>query len=155
MTPPPCAADGRGLTGPHPNPLSSVILRQPCVHPVSLHRYAGRWIVVRVSEESPAPGEQIGSLAGIDWVSLNVISGPVTAEPAAGTGHGRVLFDPAAELAMRFPSLAWPATFVLDPDGRLIAILDDRGWPIFIEQLARRGGQASAGGAIDQQDIHL
>ena len=44
-------------------------------------------------------------------------------------------------------------TFVIDPEGRLIAILDDHGWPEFLDDLLRQLERPPAHGAIDQQDI--
>ena len=64
-----------------------------------------------------------------------------------------VVYDPAHDLAGRFPAIGCPATFVIDPDGRLIAILDDHGWPEFLDELMRQTDRAPAHGAIDQQDI--
>lgn len=63
------------------------------------------------------------------------------------------MFDPKHGFAHRFPAIDFPATFVIDPDGRLIAVLDDHGWPEFLEELVRQSGTSQAHGAIDQQDI--
>lgn len=138
-----------GLTGPHPNLLSDLRLVKPCGGSVSLHRYAGRWVVLRVTEQPPDSDRAIGTLPAADFVALNVVSGPAMeagARPA-------VVFDPRHGFAHRFPAIDFPATFVIDPEGRLIAVLDDHGWPEFLKALVRETGSRQARGAIDQQDI--
>ena len=144
-----CLPSRWGLTGPHPNPLSDLQLVQACGSAVSLHRYAGRWLVVRLTERPPDPSHAIGDLPSTDFVPLNVVDGPGPASPSPV----QVLFDPTHGFTRRFPALDCPATFVIDPEGRLIAILDDQGWPEFLEELIRHTGRATAHGAIDQQDI--
>ena len=144
-----CLPSRWGLTGPHPNPLSDLRLVQTCGSAVSLHRYAGRWVVIRLTEEPPDPARVICNLPSADFVPLNVVDGPAT----AAVSSVPILFDQAHGLARRFPALDCPATFVIDPEGRLIAILDDQGWPDFLEELIRQTGRVAARGAIDQQDI--
>lgn len=138
-----------GLTGPHPNPLSDLWLVKPCGGAVSLHRYAGRWVVLRVTEQAADANCSVGDLPVSDFVALDVIAGPVTGSDAQPS----LMFDPNHAFAHRFPALEFPAVFVIDPEGRLIAILDDHGWPEFLEELVRQTGTAPAHGAIDQQDI--
>lgn len=138
-----------GLTGPHPNPLSDLRLVKPCGGSVSLHRYAGRWVVLRVTEQPPDSERAVGALPEADFVALNVVAGPALAADAMPP----LVFDPKHGFAHRFPAIDFPATFVIDPDGRLIAILDDHGWPEFLEDLVRQTGPQQARGAIDKQDI--
>lgn len=138
-----------GLTGPHPNPLSDVRLVQPCGLSVSLHRYAGRWVVVRVTEQPPDADRIVAGGTGMDFVALNVVAG----QPATNGGTDALMYDPNHQFAHRFPALDFPATYVIDPDGRLIAVLDDQGWPDFLDELLRQTGPVTAHGAIDQQDI--
>lgn len=145
----PCHPTRWGLTGPHPNPLSDLRLFKPCGEGVSLHRYAGRWVILRLTDGPPGPGGGIGDLPYADFMPLNVVSGPIA---HADTGVP-VIYDTANGLAHRFPAIDCPATFVIDPEGRLVAILDDHGWPDFLEDLLRQTARKPARGAIDQQDI--
>ncbi len=144
-----CLPNRWGLTGPHPNPLSDLRLVKPCGAAVSLHRYAGRWVVIRLTEHPPDTPQALADLSVSDFVSLNVVDGPASsiASPVP------LLFDPMHGFVQHFPALNCPATFVIDPEGRLIAILDDQGWPEFLEELFRQNGRVPAHGAIDQQDI--
>jgi hypothetical protein len=136
--------------GPHPNPLSDLQLVKPCGGPVSLHRYAGRWVVVRVTDARPDPDTPVCEVPGVDFVPVNVVTGPIR---AGQDDSLPVVFDPSDGFAQRFPAIARPATFVVDPEGRLVAILDDHGWPGFLRDLLRPTGRLPAHGAIDQQDI--
>lgn len=149
MSTSPCRPTRWGLTGPHPNPLSDLRLSKPCGESVSLHRYAGRWVILRLTDRAPDPDGTIGDLPHADFVPLNVVAGPIDGIAPAVP----VIYDTAAGFADRFPAIAYPATFVIDPDGRLIAILDDHGWPNFLEELLRQTDRTPAHGAIDQQDI--
>jgi hypothetical protein len=145
----PCLPGRWGLTGPHPNPLSDLRLFKPCGTAVSLHRYAGRWVVLRLTEQPPDPSWAPGDLPSADFVPLNVVAGPISATRASVP----IVFDPMHGLSTRFPAIDCPATFVIDPEGRLIAILDDQGWPEFLADLLHHTGRTPAHGAIDQQDI--
>lgn len=144
-----CTSGRWGLTGPHPNLLSDLRLVKSCGTAVSLHRYAGRWVIIRLTERPPDSPQALGDLPSADFVPLNVVDGPAS---SAGSTVP-LLFDPTHGFTRNFPGLGCPATFVLDPDGRLIAILDDQGWPEFLEELIRQTHRVPAHGAIDQQDI--
>jgi hypothetical protein len=149
MSTSPCLPSRWGLTGPHPNPLSDLRLQKPCGEFVSLHRYAGRWVVLRLTDRAPDPDGIIGVVPHTDFVPLNVVAGPIhEASPVVP-----VIYDTTAGFAHRFPAIGCPATFVIDPDGRLIAILDDHGWPDFLEELLRQTDRTPAHGSIDRQDI--
>ena len=146
----PCLPGRRGLMGPHPNLLSDLTFLKPCGKPVTLHRFAGRWVIARVTDDPPEPDTPLCDFPDIDFVPINVVAGPVRGASDADTP---VLYDPAGGFAERFPAIARPATFVLDPEGRLVAIIDDHGWPDFLRDLLRKAGRLPAHGAIDQQDI--
>jgi hypothetical protein len=138
-----------GLTGPHPNPLTDLRLYKPCGGAVSLHRYSGRWIVLRLTEQQPEPDRTLGDLSRADFVPINVVAGPILPVDT----NLPVMFDTTHGFARRFPAIACPATFVIDPEGRLIAILDDHGWTEFLDALLKTSARAPAHGAIDQQDL--
>jgi hypothetical protein len=147
----PCPPCQWGLTGPHPNPLSDLLLRRPSGATVSLHRYAGRWLIARVSDVDPGEAPPSGDLLPEDFVPVFVVSGPIP--PGAARDDGGVVYDTARAFATRFPAIDLPATYVIDPEGRLVAILDDHGWPGFLEGLIRETGKAPAHGAIDRRDL--
>src|SRR5665811_117609 len=44
--------------------------------------------------------------------------------PDVGDGGPAALFDPPGVFASMFPALAWPATFLLEPEGRLATVAE-------------------------------
>lgn len=119
----------------------------------SLHRYAGRWIILRAAREWDPPALLDADVRGLDAVMLNVVTGPVIPLSDGDEGVGEIVFDTHHRIESRFPSLDWPATFVLDPEGRLVAILSDTALPIFLSDLVRSQRTTFSSGAIDRRDI--
>jgi hypothetical protein len=135
-------------------PFDRLVLNKPTGDTFSLHRFAGRWIIVRVAERLDAAGLLPESTPGLDAVALNVVAGPIVQPNGTAHGAGEIAFDTDHLVEQRFPTLDWPAIFVLDPHGRLAAILTDEAYGDFLAELVRRQRRLQTSGAIDRRDIH-
>jgi hypothetical protein len=135
-----------------PRALDDLRLAKACGGPISLHRYAGRWVILRVAASFDGKVLLSNGARRLDAVPLNVIPGPVQAD--VGADHGEpVVFDPMDLIAERFPALDWPATFILDPHGHLVAILTDESYDSFLHELVHTLGPHHPQGTIDGGDI--
>ena len=135
-----------------PRQLDDLRFSKACGGPISLHRFAGRWVILRVVESFDGKILLSNGARRLDAVPLNVVCGPV--KVSDGEEHGEpVVFDPTASIAERFPALQWPATFIIDPEGHLVAILTDQSYDAFLHELVQKWVPAHPPGTIDGGDI--
>ena len=148
-----CLADMLG----HHNTFDRVCLYRPAGETIRLHRFLGRWLFLRVAD-GPDGAMLPGHRQDVDGVALNVII-----DPSRTAGHPNgwadtIAFDRTGSFDRRFPELQWPATFIIDPTGELVAILTDETYEPFVQSLVRAGRTSpSYGGieAIDRADLKL
>lgn len=138
---------------PAPQRFDRIVLHRHGGCTVSLHRFAGRWVILRVAEAPDGDGLLESAVGDLDAVVLNVVAGPVNGAVPGRERIAEVVYDADGHLAERFPSLTWPSTFVVDPDGQLSAILSDQAFGPFLAELVRRERAHDPSGAIDRRDL--
>lgn len=117
---------------------------------VSLRRYLHRWLVLWVTDD---PGAAIAPPRFHDGAfRIAVLVGETPAGPLSGS-EATTLYGCTGELAAMFPDLAWPATFLVNPEGRLVAIVEGDDRAGLIRQFLYSVPQPYSGGAIDLGDI--
>ena len=131
--------------------IDRIILRKSCGSTLSLHRFLGRWIIMRVTDV-PDGGMLPGCRPGIDGVTMNVVTDPDAFSRGLSSIEDTVV-DHAGSFERSFPGLHWPATFVIDPAGRLVAILTDESYEPFVQTIVRNGPTSHSDGAVDLGDI--
>lgn len=153
MTNRPSNLPGSLADSPAAQPFDRIVLHRHGGCTVSLHRFAGRWVILRVAEGKDDSALLEGAVGGLDAVVLNVVPGPVNGVTPLPASTAEVVYDADGHLAERFPSLTWPSTFVVDPDGQLSAILSDQAFGPFLAELVRRERAHDPSGAIDRRDL--
>lgn len=132
--------------------IDDIVLQRHTGEVVSLHRYAGRWLVLRVVDDPGAIG-QTTIQQGFNAIALNVVLGSEVTGVRTHTDDDTVVFDKACRFRRVFPSLSWPATFIIDPDGQLAAILKDDSYDVFVRSLIGTGRGVTSRGAVDLGEI--
>jgi hypothetical protein len=134
--------------------LSGIALRDRSGRSVSLHRYVGRWLVLRVSD-LPNSDHLLRCCRDLDGVVIDVVTdeGALPESEHFSRNGLSCLLDGDGSFPRWFPALQWPATFVIDPSGKLIAILTDETCEPFMRSIGRCGRSASTFGAVDLGDI--
>ncbi len=135
-------------------PVGSIVLRDRIGRSVSLHRYVGRWLVLRVSDLPD--GEHLSRCCdGLDGVVMDVVVDEESLPESEHCSHRgcTCMLDDDGIFSRWFPALQWPATFVIDPSGELVAILNDETCEPFMQSLVRRSRSAPSFGAIDRGEI--
>lgn len=132
--------------------MTDVVLRKRAGEVFSLHRYAGRWLVLRVVDE-PGAVELPAIRQGFDAIALSVVAGETSHGLQSVLEGDSTVYDGGCWFKRSFPSLSWPATFVINPAGQLAAILNDDTYESFVRSLVGSGRGASSHGAIDLGDI--
>lgn len=117
---------------------------------VSLKRFLRQWLVMRVTDnpcpDATAPEFRQGAL------HITVLLGE-TATPVDCQPGGSVLYDRHQRLATMYPGLVWPATFLLNPEGRLVAIVEGDDQAGLIQHVLNGVSGSASGGGIDLGDI--
>lgn len=148
-----CLADPLG----HKHTFDRVLLYRPAGETIRLHRFRGRWLTLRVAEgpdEAMLPSHR----QDVDGIALNVI---VDSSKTIGHLNGfkdTIAFDRTGSLGQCFPGLQWPAIFIIDPAGELVAILSDDNYETFMHSLVQDGRTSPTYGgvdAIDRADLKL
>gem|GEM_PF-3232910 len=88
---------------------------------ISIRRFLRRWLVIRVSDDPCSPVEPPEFREGA--FRITVMLGAIPARPDC-KGSSPMLYDHHQQLAKMYSGLVWPATFLLNPEGRLVAILE-------------------------------
>lgn len=132
--------------------IDDIVLQRCTGEAVSLHRYAGRWLVLRVVDDSGKIG-QTTIQQGFNAITLNVVLGSQSADGRNDPDDDTVVFDHASRFRQVFPSLSWPSTFVVDPEGQLAAILNGDSYDVFVRSLISSGQSLTSHGAIDFGDV--
>jgi len=125
---------------------------------IRLNRFRGRWLILRVTE-APDGALLPGLREGVDGVALNVFLDPASVNGKLN-GHcpETIAIDHAGAFRRCFPQQEWPATFIVDPVGELVAILSDECYEPFVQSLIRDGRMYPSFGrveAIDRTDLKL
>jgi hypothetical protein len=132
--------------------LDEIVFHKPGGTTLSLRRFLGRWIIMRVIESLDA-GLLPERRDGLDSVAMNVVVNPEALDGTPATLPDTVL-DDAHAFRKSFPGLSWPSTFVIDPSGQLVAILSDESYEPFMHCLVGSGRSTQLSGAIDLGDIN-
>lgn len=117
---------------------------------VSLKRFLRRWLVMRVTNhpcpDVPAPEFRQGAFR------ITVLLGEQALHADCHPGSW-VLYDRHQRLATMYPGLVWPATFLLNPEGRLVAIVEGHDQAGLIQYVLDGVSDPVSGGSIDLSDI--
>lgn len=136
--------------------VGRIMLQRPAGEQVRLHRFLGRWLILRVTEA--VDGDLLPKYRrDVDGVAINVIVDPASIRGEHGGFCDTIALDHEGCFRQCFPGLRWPVIFIIDPAGELVAILSDIVFEPFMQSLVRDGrGSPSARpvNAIDRGDLY-
>lgn len=130
--------------------LRNIELRTGMGTHVSLRRFLQQWLVLWVTDGSHPPCHPPGYQRGA--YRLSVVLAPGDGGPCEAC-RGDALYDHHGYLLAMFPGLVWPATFLLNPEGRLVAIVEGNDQGGLIRQFLCAVPGVSQNGAVDLGDI--
>lgn len=131
--------------------LGTFVLHRTSGEDVTLHRFAGRWLVLHLVHHLHEARSPDGTPPA-DALTLTVVSGK--SAPNDGTIPGdAVFFDPDLQLQRLVPGMTLPATLVIDAVGELAAIVTDKHADGVVHTLLSSNPRRPAHGSLSLGDI--